>query len=104
MAFQLLGPNLEDLFNYSGRKFSLKTVLMLADQSIPAFRHIHSNQYVHRDVKPENILMGDDKQGNKVYVTDIGLAKEIEEPRPYTVPMIGTIRYASINAHLGVGE
>jgi serine/threonine protein kinase len=104
MAFELLGPNLEDLFNYCGRKFSLKTVLMLADQLIPCFQCIHSKRFIHRDVKPENMLMGDGKQGNKVYVTDIGLAKEIEQPGRHTYSMIGTRRYASINAHLGVGE
>ncbi len=104
MAFQLLGPNLENLFNYCGRKFSLKTVLLLADQLIPSFQYIHSKGYIHRDVKPENILMGDEKRGNTVYVTDIGLAKEIGESRDRNYSLIGTTRYASINAHLGVGE
>jgi hypothetical protein len=55
--------------------------------------------------------MGDGQQGNKVYVTDIGLAKEIREPmaggsdaRQYKSPVIGTTRYASINAHLDDGD
>ncbi|KAF1993985.1 kinase-like protein [Amniculicola lignicola CBS 123094] len=104
MAFQLLGPNLENLLNYCSRKFSLKTVLLLADQLIPSFRHIHSKGYIHRDVKPENMLMGDGKQGNNVYVTDIGLAKEIEEPGERNCSLIGTTRYASVNAHLGVEQ
>lgn len=103
MAFELLGPDLESLFNYCGRKFSLKTVLLLMDQLIQRFQYIHSKGYIHRDVKPDNLLMGDGKQGNTVYVTDIGLAKEIEDRDTRVYPVVGTVRYASISAHLGKG-
>ncbi|KAF2419700.1 kinase-like protein [Tothia fuscella] len=101
MAFELLGPSLEDLFNYCGRRFSLKTVLLLADQLISRFQYIHSKGYIHRDVKPDNLVMGVGIQGNTVYTTDIGLAKEIEDLSRHTYSVVGTLRYASINAHLG---
>ena len=111
MVFDLLGPSLEDLFNFCGRKFSLKTVLILADQLIRRLRYIHSKSVIHRDIKPENFLMGVGKRGNHVYVTDLGLATERRDgqvkantgraPNPH---LIGTARFASINGHLGVGK
>jgi len=48
--------------------------LMLADQLICRLDYIHSNDVIHRDVKPENCLMGVEKHGNQVYVIDLGLA------------------------------
>ncbi|KAF2815601.1 casein kinase-like protein I isoform epsilon [Mytilinidion resinicola] len=110
MVFELLGPNLEDLFNYCGRRFSLRTVLLLADQLIRRFQYIHSKGFLHRDIKPANLLMGHGTRGNIVYITDMGLAKESTDVaaarhgRQLEGPVLGTARYASINAHRGVEQ
>ena len=89
-VLELLGPSLEDLFNYCGRKFSLKTVLMLVDQFIPRIQSLHTKGVIHRDVKPENFLMGGGRRGNVVYVTDFGLAemKVLQRTRVPEVPKL----------------
>jgi casein kinase 1 delta/casein kinase I family protein HRR25 len=107
LVHDLLGPSLEDLLNYCDRKFSLKTILLIADQAIARIEYIHSKGFLHRDIKPDNFLMGVGRQGNMLYTIDFGLAKEYwlaEGDRRYKGrPFGGTVRYASINNHNGYG-
>ena len=58
MTMDLMGPSLADLYQFCGYRFSLKTTMMLAHQLIERFEHMHKKKFIHRDVKPDNFLMG----------------------------------------------
>ncbi|XP_019234567.1 PREDICTED: casein kinase 1-like protein 2 [Nicotiana attenuata] len=111
LVMDLLGPSLEDLFNFCSRKLSLKTVLMLADQMINRVEFVHAKSFLHRDIKPDNFLMGLGRRANQVYVIDFGLAKKYRDSTTHQhIPyrenknLTGTARYASMNTHLGIEQ
>lgn len=111
MVLDLLGPSLEDLFTKCNRRFSLKTSLMLLDQMISRIEYVHSKCFLHRDIKPDNFLIGTMKRASLVYIIDFGLAKKFRDPKsnkhiPYREgkSLTGTARYASVNTHAGIEQ
>jgi len=82
----LLGPSLEDQFNKCGRRFSLKTVLLIADQMLERVELMHSRHLIHRDIKPANFVTdASSRGGNYIYCIDFGLSKRYRHPRTLQV-------------------
>ena len=111
MVMDLLGQNLEDLYNYCAKNFSLKTIIMIIIQMIERLKHVHDNHYIHRDIKPENFLIGKENTEKTIYLIDFGLAKryrdeytQIHIPLKENRNLTGTARYASCNAHNGLEQ
>ena len=105
---ELLGQSLENLFQAQHKSFSIKTACMLGIQMIDRIEYIHSRKIIHRDIKPDNFVMGRGLKSHIVYVLDFGLSKKYwSSSHKCHIPfcrgkkLTGTARYASINALSG---
>jgi casein kinase 1 len=106
LFMQLLGPSLDDLFVKYNKKFKLETVFKLATQLLDLIESLHSANFIHRDVKPNNFLIGRDNK-DQIYMIDPGLSKKYMVDGVHMKyrdhrSLIGTARYASVNMHMGI--
>ena len=121
MVMDFLGPNLQQLLDYCNGRFSPKTVCMIAQEAILRIELMHKMGYIHRDIKPDNFVIGLGDKANLIYLIDLGLCKRYWNPTTNSHIMfawyldvisrysenksiVGTPRYASIGNHLGIEQ
>jgi len=103
MVIPLLGQSIEKLF-IEKQVFSLKLILQIGIQILYLLKTIHEKGLIHRDIKPDNFLLGIESEKNKLFLIDFGLCKTYIKDDKHilmkeTKGLIGSITYASINAH-----
>lgn len=109
LIMSLHGSSLETLHEKLGR-FSLKTTVMLADQMLARLEYIHAAGYVHRDLKPDNFLVGKGAYAHRIFMIDFGLSskyltsegahREMTSGKSF----LGTSRFASLRTHQGYSQ
>ena len=108
MFMELLNVSLDEKFVELKKKFELGTVIKLGIDIVKLLRVCHVNNYIHRDIKPNNFMIGRDENINKIYIMDFGLSKRYIDKEGNHIKfhknrsLIGTARYASINMHMGI--
>jgi serine/threonine protein kinase len=107
LVMELLGDNLESIFEKYQKVFKLQTVLKLGYELICLIEKIHNCGIIHRDIKPNNFMFGSGIKKNELYILDFGLSKKFIKNKRHieyktNKSLVGTARYTSINIHLGI--
>lgn len=108
MTMELLGANLNTLMIKNGGTFDLKTVLKLGIELTTLLEKFHNAGFIHRDIKPNNFLIGQEDKQNIVYIMDLGLSKKYKQSNGEHISLrsnrslVGTARYTSTNVHMGI--
>jgi len=88
------GPDLHQIL-HEATKLPFERALNFSRQLADALSAAHAEGVVHRDLKPQNILVG---KGDQLFVSDFGLAKSFEDDSTSmtrTGAFLGTPRYMS---------
>ena len=112
LVMELMGKSLEEIFeSLPKKKMSVNCVAKIGIQMIEILEYIHKKYIIHRDIKPDNFVMGRGDKSKYVYLLDFGLAKKYRSSttlKHYRMTkkknLTGTARYASINALNGLTQ
>jgi serine/threonine protein kinase len=97
MVLNLLGDSLQTLL-INKKSFSLNLVLQVGLQIIFILKSIHEKGLAHRDIKPDNFLLGNNESKKQIYIIDFGFCRSVTNMKK-TTGLIGSLTYASLNAH-----
>jgi len=107
LVMEFLGPSLEHRMQERGT-FTVNTTALLAYQVLRRIEYLHSKGIVHRDIKPDNFVLGVGRKQHHLYLIDFGLSSRYWKRRHVVLrdglSLTGTARYASVNVHRGMEQ
>ena len=91
------GPSAISLIPNENRQPRIRAVLRVAQQIGIALDYAHSQEVLHRDVKPANILLTSDTDDTDALLSDFGIAQLLDDTRPLARNgrVQGSIAYAA---------
>ena len=93
------GKTLKDIIVNKG-KLSEEETIYYATQIAEALSHAHENHIIHRDIKPQNIMVTEEK---RVKVTDFGIARAVTSSTITTTSdVLGSVHYFSPEQARGI--
>ena len=112
LIMELMGKSLEDIFeSFVVKKMSTRCVCNIGYQILEILEYIHNKHVIHRDIKPDNFVIGRKNKKKYIYILDFGLSKKYRSSKTlkhYQIlkhkNLTGTARYASINALNGLTQ
>jgi len=110
LIMDMLGDSVQTVFHNQGRKIQFNRVMAIASRVLHQLEYIHSKGLIHRDLKPQNLMLSLYATKPEIYLIDFGLSKRFLhdgyhiEYRDNKKGITGTPRYCSINTHLGIEQ
>lgn len=102
LLMELIGSDLDDLKDrFEKESLSIKSVIMIGLQVIDRLEAMHKIGYLHRDVKPDNLAIGQAEKNKIIYLFDFGLALPIGAgiPKEEKGKVVGTLGFMSCRSH-----